>query len=159
MCTEGGRERKWGEAGACQRSRMGVLIKPMQTAAQQMLSIFSRHKDVVGGHKDCLRDFRVIVPNLSPYCKCSRESSSLNNFKCCVSMRGCEYLGDKSIPCSALTVNVILKVDVQVLLWLVPLASVSVAQVMNSASRFLQFLFTLHCCLTCRPRKACLSIQ
>lgn len=40
MCTEGGRKRKRGEAGACQESRMGVLIKPMQIAAQQMLSLF-----------------------------------------------------------------------------------------------------------------------
>lgn len=157
MCTEGGRERKRGEAGARQGSRMGVLIKPMQIAAQQMLSLFSRHKDVVGGHKDCLRYFRVMVPNLSPCCKCSRESSSLNNFKCCLSMRGCECLGDKSIPCSALTVNVILEVHVQVLLlWLVPLASVTIAQVMNSTSRTLQFLFILHCRLI--YRKARVSI-
>lgn len=66
MCTEGGRGRKRGEAGACQGSRMGVLIKPMQIAAQQMLFLFSRHKDVVGGDKDCSRYFRVMVPNLSP---------------------------------------------------------------------------------------------
>lgn len=156
MCTEGGRERKRGEAGARQGSRMGVLIKPMQIAAQQMLFLFCRHKDVVGGHKDCLRYFRVMVPNLSPYCK----SSSLNNFKCCLSMRGCECLGGKSIPCSALTVNVILKVHVQVLpLWLVPLASVTMAQVMDSASRTFQFLFTPHCCSTRRPRKARVSIH
>lgn len=40
MCTEGGGGRKRGEAGARQGSRMGVLIKKTQIAAQQMISFF-----------------------------------------------------------------------------------------------------------------------
>lgn len=50
MCVEREGGRKRGEAGARQGSRMGVLIKKTQIAAQQM--IFSRHKTVVGGDKD-----------------------------------------------------------------------------------------------------------
>lgn len=51
MCVEGEGGRKRGEAGACQGSRMGVLIKKTQIAAQQMI-FFSRHKTVVGVDKD-----------------------------------------------------------------------------------------------------------
>lgn len=50
MCVEREGGRKRGEAGAHQGSRMRVLIKKTQIAAQQM--IFSRHKTVVGGDKD-----------------------------------------------------------------------------------------------------------
>lgn len=51
MCVEGEGGRKRGEAGARQGSRMGVLIKKTQIAAQQMI-FFSRHKTVVGGDED-----------------------------------------------------------------------------------------------------------
>lgn len=106
-------EEKGGEAGARQGSRIGVLIKKTQIAAQQMIffSFFTRHKTVVGGDQDC---WRYLVQNLSRQCKCRRGGSSRNNFNCCVSVRGCECLGDKSIPCSKLAVNVILKVHFQI---------------------------------------------
>lgn len=65
MCVEAEGGRKRGEAGARQGSRMGVLIKKTQIAAQQMISFFSRHKTVVGGDKDCLRYLRAMVQNLS----------------------------------------------------------------------------------------------
>lgn len=65
MCVEGEGGRKRGEAGARQGSRMGVLIKKTQIAAQQMISFFFRHKIVVGGDEDCLRYLRAMVQNLS----------------------------------------------------------------------------------------------
>lgn len=51
MRREGRGGRKRGEAGARQGTRMGVLIKKTQIAAQQMIFL-SRHKTVVGGDKD-----------------------------------------------------------------------------------------------------------
>lgn len=52
-------EEKRGEAGARQGSRMGVLIKKTQIAAQQMIFFFSstRHKTVVGGDRGLLEIF------------------------------------------------------------------------------------------------------
>lgn len=51
MCVE--REGGWkrGEAGARQGSRMGVVIKKTQIAAQQMI-FFSSHNTLVGGDKN-----------------------------------------------------------------------------------------------------------
>lgn len=68
MCIEREGGRKRGEAGARQGSRMGVLIKKRQIAAQQMIS-FSRHKTVVGVDKDawdiCKPWYRTYLANAS----------------------------------------------------------------------------------------------